>query len=230
MLHTHPIDCLVVGPGASSSAHDIAAGFGERPFSRLPVMLFDDRENGFEDGEGWRSLSDLCTVRKAHSSARLLDLTTYYLHSDVSKLPEAKRIAINALHETDGILAGRRVLIVDDDIRNIFALSAALEEHEMNVRSADNGRDAIRILEEEPEIELVLMDIMMPEMDGMQTIRQIRKISRLKNLPIVAVTAKAMRGDREKCIEAGAWDYLAKPVDIEQLLSVLRAWLNHREI
>ncbi len=134
------------------------------------------------------------------------------------------------MHEADGILAGRRVLIVDDDIRNIFALSAALEEHDMVVRSADNGRDAIGILEDEPEIELVLMDIMMPEMDGMETIREIRKIARLKNLPIVAVTAKAMRGDREKCIEAGAWDYLAKPVDVEQLLSVLRAWLNRREL
>ena len=105
------------------------------------------------------------------------------------------------------------MLIVDDDMRNIFALSTVLEEHDMEIVSADNGRDAIRILQEDPGVEIVLMDIMMPEMDGMETMREIRKIPQLKNLPIVAVTAKAMKGDREKCIEAGAWDYLSKPVD-----------------
>jgi len=115
---------------------------------------------------------------------------------------------------------------VDDDMRNIFALSTVLEEHDMVIYSADNGRDAIRILQEEEDIEIVLMDIMMPEMDGMETIREVRKVPRLKNLPIVAVTAKAMKGDREKCIEAGAWDYLSKPVDTEQMLAVLRAWLH----
>jgi CheY-like chemotaxis protein len=115
---------------------------------------------------------------------------------------------------------------VDDDARNIFALTSVLEDHHMNVRSADNGREAIRILQDDGDIDLVLMDIMMPEMDGMETIREIRKISRLKNLPIVAVTAKAMKGDREKCIEAGAWDYLSKPVDTDQMMTVLRAWLH----
>jgi CheY-like chemotaxis protein len=130
------------------------------------------------------------------------------------------------LHVSDKALAGKKVLIVDDDMRNIFALSAVLEEHDMVVLSADNGRDAIELLEGNPTIDVVLMDIMMPEMDGMETMRAIRKIPRLKNLPIVAVTAKAMKGDREKCIEAGAWDYLAKPVDTTQMLAVLRAWLR----
>jgi CheY-like chemotaxis protein len=111
-------------------------------------------------------------------------------------------------------------------MRNIFALSSILEEHDMAIVSADNGRDAIRILRTDPGVEIVLMDIMMPEMDGLETMREIRKIPELKSLPIVAVTAKAMKGDREKCIEAGAWDYLSKPVDPEQLLSVLRAWLH----
>ena len=111
-------------------------------------------------------------------------------------------------------------------MRNIFALSRVLEEHVMVVLSADNGRDAIRILQAEPDVDIVLMDIMMPEMDGMETMREIRKVPRLKNLPIIAVTAKAMKGDREKCIEAGAWDYLSKPVDTEQMLAVLRAWLH----
>src|SRR5206468_7633089 len=121
-------------------------------------------------------------------------------------------------------LAGRRVLIVDDDIRNIFALSSVLEDYGMQIRTADNGREAIG-LAQRGDLDVVLMDIMMPEMDGLETMREIRKIPRLKNLPIVAVTAKAMKGDREKWIVAGAWDYLSKPVDTEQMLTVLRAWL-----
>ena len=115
---------------------------------------------------------------------------------------------------------------MDDDSRNIFALTSVLEEHEMVIQSADNGRDAIQILSNNDDFDIVLMDIMMPEMDGMETIREIRKIENLKNLPIVAVTAKAMKGDREKCIEAGAWDYLSKPVNTEHMLTVLRAWLH----
>jgi CheY-like chemotaxis protein len=115
---------------------------------------------------------------------------------------------------------------VDDDMRNIFALSTVLEDHDMIIVSADNGRDAIRLLQEQPDVDIVLMDIMMPEMDGIDTMREIRKIQALKTLPIIAVTAKAMKGDREKCIEAGAWDYLSKPVDTEQMLALLRAWLR----
>jgi CheY-like chemotaxis protein len=118
------------------------------------------------------------------------------------------------------------VLIVDDDIRNIFALSSVLEEYEMKIVSAENGRDAIDILVNQSDIDIVLMDIMMPELDGIDTMKEIRKIEDCRHLPIVAVTAKAMKGDREHCIEAGAWDYLSKPVEREVLLSVLRAWLQ----
>src|SRR5205085_11358938 len=114
----------------------------------------------------------------------------------------------------------------DDDMRNIFALSTVLEDHDMEVTSADNGRDAIETLQERPDIDIVLMDIMMPEMDGIDTMREIRKIPQLKSLPIIAVTAKAMTGDREKCIEAGAWDYLSKPLGTEQMLALHRAWLD----
>jgi CheY-like chemotaxis protein len=156
----------------------------------------------------------------------LLDLASFFLHLPVANLPEARRTVLMDLHESDKLLAGKKVLIVDDDMRNIFALSTVLEEHEMVISSADNGRDAIRILQSDPTIDIVLMDIMMPEMDGMETMREIRKIAELKDLPIVAVTAKAMKGDREKCIEAGAWDYLSKPVDTQQMLAVLRAWLH----
>jgi CheY-like chemotaxis protein len=148
------------------------------------------------------------------------------MHLDLSKLPETQRRLLSGLHSTDKVLAGKKVLIVDDDIRNIFALSSVLEEHDMVVTSADNGRDAIRILQQQQDIDIVLMDIMMPELDGLDTMRELRKNPRLKSLPIIAVTAKAMKGDREKCIEAGAWDYLSKPVDSEQMLAVMRAWLR----
>ena len=144
----------------------------------------------------------------------------------MAKLPEAKRQMLHDLHQADKLLSGKKVLIVDDDIRNIFALTSVLERHNMQIVPAETGREAIRRLQEQPDIDIVLMDIMMPEMDGMDTMRAIRQLPQFKTLPIIAVTAKAMKGDREKCIEAGAWDYLSKPVDTEQMLSVLRAWLH----
>ena len=133
---------------------------------------------------------------------------------------------LERLHASDEMLAGRTVLVVDDDTRNIFALSSALERRSMNVLTATTGREAISILETSPEVAIVLMDIMMPEMDGYQTMGLIRKQQTFKRLPIIALTAKAMKGDREKCLEAGATDYLAKPVNTEQLLSALRMWLH----
>lgn len=132
---------------------------------------------------------------------------------------------LEKLHQTDEMLAGKRVLVVDDDIRNIFAMTSLLERHNIIVYSAENGKDAIEVLQDN-EVDAVLMDIMMPEMDGYDTMQEIRKVPKFKNLPILALTAKAMKGDREKCIEAGASDYIAKPVDTEQLLSLLRVWLH----
>jgi CheY-like chemotaxis protein len=132
---------------------------------------------------------------------------------------------VQALYESQRVLDGKKALIVDDDMRNIFALATILDDQGMVIVSADNGRDAIRLVQNDPTIDIVLMDIMMPEMDGIATMREIRKLPRGKDLPIVAVTAKAMKGDREKCIEAGAWDYLSKPVETSHLLVVLRSWL-----
>ncbi len=231
-LADRPADCVVVGPGAGNFADGfITPEHGsEGPgvvTTRLPVIVYAAGAGPEENGNGaWKRAADVCTVRLAHSPDVLLDLTTFFLHRPLSKLPEPQRQRLLKLDQNDRILAGRKVLIVDDDMRNIFALSTVLEEHDMVIVSADNGRDAIRTLRTDPDVEIVLMDIMMPEMDGMETMREIRKIPELKSLPIVAVTAKAMKGDREKCIEAGAWDYLSKPVDPDQLLAVLGAWLR----
>jgi CheY-like chemotaxis protein len=147
------------------------------------------------------------------------------LHRVEANLPPAKRQILQQLHQIDPVLSDKKVLIVDDDVRNIFALTSALERHQMQVLYAENGKDGIEMLQNTPQVDVVLMDVMMPEMDGYETMQAIRKLRKFKSLPIIALTAKAMKGDREKCIEAGASDYIAKPVDTEQLLSLLRVWL-----
>jgi CheY-like chemotaxis protein len=227
MLRERRIDCIVVNPRLPGLAPALAGELERAPaIARLPVIVYGDGQVVHDDDGGWKKLEEVCTVRRVHSPERLLDQVALFLHREVAKLPEAKRRLLENLHSSDKVLPGKKVLIVDDDMRNIFALSTVLEEHDMTVVSADNGRDAIRILQTQPDVDIVLMDIMMPEMDGIDTMREIRKIPPLKTLPIIAVTAKAMKGDREKCIEAGAWDYLSKPVDTEQMLAVLRAWLH----
>jgi CheY-like chemotaxis protein len=156
----------------------------------------------------------------------LLDETALFLHRVVADLPPKNRICLDRLHRSDEALVGKQVLIVDDDVRNIFALSSVLERRGMTVLTAGTGREAIETIEKTPELGIVLMDIMMPEMDGYETMQVIRQNPRFQRLPIIALTAKAMKGDREKCLEAGASEYLAKPVNTEQLLSALRMWLH----
>jgi HAMP domain-containing protein/signal transduction histidine kinase/DNA-binding response OmpR family regulator len=228
MLGERQVDCVVLNPEmADLRPADFAAELGRLSrVDQLPVIVYGDGHVVHDEDGGWRKLSEVSTVRRVHSPERLLDQASLFLHRDLSKLSDSKRLLLENLHSSDQVLPGKRVLIVDDDMRNIFALSTVLEDHEMVIFSADNGRDAIKILRAEPDIDIVLMDIMMPEMDGIDTMREIRKIPELKSLPIIAVTAKAMKGDREKCIEAGAWDYLSKPVDTEQMLATLRAWLH----
>ncbi len=160
------------------------------------------------------------------SPERLLDETALFLHRVIGDLPAGKQQMIERLLCSDDNLVGRAVLLVDDDARNIFALSSVLERRGMRVLTATTGREAITLVDRTPDLALVLMDIMMPEMDGYQTIAAIRDRAALRRLPIIALTAKAMQGDREKCIEAGASDYLAKPVNTDQLLSALRQWLH----
>jgi signal transduction histidine kinase/DNA-binding response OmpR family regulator/HAMP domain-containing protein len=225
LLRKGSVDCVVAGAASAEFAEALAefAEAGPIEFGRLNVVACAEAEL---TEPAWSRLAHATSFNHVRSLDRVLDLTALYGHRSIMRLPEPKRQILLDLYRSDKPLAGRKVLIVDDDIRNIFALSTVLEEHEMQVISADNGRDAIHCLREDPDVDIVLMDIMMPEMDGMETMREIRKIPSLKELPIVAVTAKAMKGDREKCIEAGAWDYLAKPVDGNQMLAVLRAWLH----
>jgi CheY-like chemotaxis protein len=159
------------------------------------------------------------------SPDRLLDETALFLHRIQENLPEAKRRMLEQLRHADPVLTGRTLLIVDDDLRNTFALATALEMYQMHVIPAENGKDGLDILNSRPGIDIVLMDIMMPEMDGYTAMRAIRALPQFRQLPVIALTAKAMKGDRELCIEAGASDYITKPVDTDQLISLLRVWL-----
>jgi CheY-like chemotaxis protein len=159
------------------------------------------------------------------SPERLLDETALFLHRVEANLPDPKRQMLRRLTESDPALARKRVLLVDDDARNLFAITTILEQHDMQVVYAENGQEALDKLAAHADIEIVLMDIMMPEMDGYEAMRRIRAQPRFARLPIVALTAKAMKGDREKCIEAGASDYITKPIDANQLVSLLRVWL-----
>jgi CheY-like chemotaxis protein len=220
------VDCLVTdGSVADFHRGDMAEFIESRPPARqLPVVLFHPQDGALPGWEPGPNGSALCL---APSLERLVDATTFFLHRGIAVMTQAERAAVDAVGDTVRTLAGKKVLIVDDDIRNIFALAAVLDEQGMEIVSAENGRDAIRQVEEDPDIDVVLMDIMMPEMDGMETMRALRKLPRGKHLPLIAVTAKAMKGDREKCIEAGAWDYLSKPVETAHLLVVLRGWLCH---
>jgi CheY-like chemotaxis protein len=194
--------------------------------SDLPVVVFTGRELSAEEDARIHTMARSIVVKGVESPERLLDETSLFLHRVVTNLSAEKQRMLERLNNSDEDLAGRTALLVDDDARNIFALSSVLERRGMNVLTATTGKEAIQIVESAPGLAIVLMDIMMPEMDGYQTIEKIRQNARLRRLPIIALTAKAMKGDREKCLEAGASDYLAKPVNTEQLLSALRMWLH----
>jgi CheY-like chemotaxis protein len=216
-------DCVVLDAQAGIDLGGIAGALEQASVGApLPVIVWGGGLKP-EDERSTRSF-DALTVRHVQSSDRLVDLVAFFAHRRVTRLPEDQLAVLEALHQSDSPLEGRKVLIVDDDIRNIYALRSVLEEHDMTVESAGNGRDALRLMAGPGPIDIVLMDIMMPELDGIATMREARKIRR--DLPIIAVTAKAMKGDRERCMEAGAWDYLSKPFDPHHLLSVLRSWLH----
>ena len=194
--------------------------------SDLPVVVFTGKELSAEEDAQLHTLARSVVVKGVESPERLLDETSIFLHRVIAQLPREKQELLDRLYCSDSDLLGKAVLVVDDDVRNIFALSSALERRGMTVLTASTGREALATLESTPGVAIVLMDVMMPEMDGYQTMRAIRRNPSFRRLPIVAVTARAMKGDREKCLAAGASDYLAKPVNTEHLLSVLRTWLH----
>ncbi|SCK24899.1 Signal transduction histidine kinase [Vogesella sp. LIG4] len=221
-------DCLVLHLGlADMPGIRLLEVLREREATReLPVVVHGTEVLTPQERARFRELASQGVIKEVQSPERLLDEAVLFLHCAVAALPPQQRSMLEKLYAGPDGLEGKKALVVDDDVRNIFALTSVLESHNMQVSSAENGRAAIELLQQQPDTDIVLMDIMMPGMDGFETMRQIRSLKRFAALPMIALTAKAMKGDREKCIEAGASDYASKPVDTEQLLSLMRKWLH----
>lgn len=227
MMIKENYDCVIVDLGLPDMSgfdllEKIKANDG---LKKVPIIIYTGRDLSKDENSRLTKLANTVVLKTADSQARLLDETTLFLHRVESKLPKEKQNIIRKLHKTDEILKNKKVLVVDDDIRNIYSLTNALEEEGIQCLIAENGKIAIKMLKENPSIDSILMDVMMPEMDGYEATKEIRSMSKFNKLPIIALTAKAMKGDREKCLEAGMSDYIAKPVNIEQLLSLMRVWL-----
>ena len=228
LLRENPADCVVLDLRLPdmSGFEVLECIRDDADLANVPVVVFTGRELSPEEDAQLHTMARSVVVKGVESPERLLDETALFLHRVVSDLPIEKQRMLEMLHSSDESLVGQKVLLVDDDARNIFALSSVLERRGMQVLTATTGSEAIDLLQSTPGVAIVLMDIMMPEMDGYQTMEVIRANAAFRRLPIIALTAKAMKGDREKCLEAGASDYLAKPVNTEQLLSALRIWLH----
>ena len=228
LLHSRPFDCVVLDLKLPDmSGFDLLTEIqGDEALKHTPIVVFTGRELTADEEAELRKKAKSIVVKGVRSPERLLDETALFLHRAVEKLPAAKQRMLESLHDTDEALLGRKALVVDDDVRNIFALSSLLERHGMSVMSANTGQEAISQLETQADLQIVLMDIMMPEMDGYETMQRIRRDARYCHLPIIALTAKAMKGDREKCLGAGASDYIAKPVNTRELLALIRMWLH----
>nr|MBA2482638.1 response regulator [Planctomycetota bacterium] len=227
ILKDERFDCMVVDLGLPdiNGIQLIEKARKASSNKALPIIVYTGRDLTKKEDTQLRRVARSIIVKDFRAPERLLDEASMCLHRPKGKLPAAKQRMIEKLHEPEVVLKGRKVLVVDDDIRNIFAMTSLLERYNMEVLSAENGKDAIAVLESTPDVDVALMDIMMPEMDGYDTMRAIRLNPKFRSLPIIALTAKAMKGDREKCIDAGASDYVAKPVDSEKLLSLLCVWL-----
>ncbi|WP_298921443.1 response regulator, partial [uncultured Nostoc sp.] len=226
-IRAQHFDCLVLDLGLPDmTGFELIEQIKLLPNGKtLPIIVYTGREISKAQETELRRIAETIIIKDVRSPERLLDETALFLHRVQANLPAPKREILEQLHSQDYLLTGKKALIIDDDMRNIFALTSMLERYQIQVLYAENGREGIALLETTPEIDVVLMDVMMPEMDGYETTRVIRQNDQFKSLPIIALTAKAMQGDREKCIEAGASDYITKPVDTEQLLSLLRVWL-----
>ena len=198
----------------------------ESAYPEMPIIVHTGKDLTKRETDKIKKMAETLIIKDADSMERLVDETAMFLHRDVANLSESQKNMMRRVNLIDPRLEGKSVLVVDDDIRNIFALTSVLERQRMNVIYAENGKDGISLLRKTPAVDGILMDIMMPGMDGFKAMREIRQIAKFRSVPIIAVTAKAMKGDRQKCIEAGASDYITKPVDTEQLLSLLRIWLD----
>jgi CheY-like chemotaxis protein/signal transduction histidine kinase/HAMP domain-containing protein len=227
-LRKQHFDCMVLDLTLPDiSGFDVLEAISkDESLQDLPIVIHTAKELNKKEQAKLKKMGKSIVLKDARSPERLLEETALFLHRSHLNLPEPQRSMLENVRAADGGLVGRKVLVIDDDLRNIFALSSLLERQQMKVSFAENGRDGIEVLEKDPTIEIVLMDIMMPEMDGYDTMRAIRRIPKFKSLPIITLTAKAMKGDRDKCIAAGASDYITKPVDVPQLLSLMRVWLH----
>jgi signal transduction histidine kinase/CheY-like chemotaxis protein/HAMP domain-containing protein len=227
-LKRERFDCMVLDLGLSDmTGFQLIEELKKEPKLReLPIVVYTGKELTKKEETQLKRVAESIIIKGVQSPERLLDETALYLHRVAANLPVTQRQMLEQLHHPDAMLAGKKVLIVDDDIRNLFAMTSVLERFNMDVLTAENGKDALDILKRIRDIDVVLLDIMMPEMDGFNTLRAIRGINRLKSLPIIVVTAKAMKGDREKCLEAGASDYISKPLNPNDLLALIRKWLE----
>jgi CheY-like chemotaxis protein len=227
LMRSHHFDCVVLDLRLPDmTGFDLLERMKAEPeLASVPVVVFTGKDLSAEEQQRLNAMAKSIVLKDVQSPERLLDETALFLHRVVTQLPQEKQAMLERLHNSSEVLRGRKVLVVDDDARNIFALTSVLENHDVEVISATNGRQAIEMIENTPGLEMVLMDIMMPEMDGYETMREIRKKAEFRTLPILALTAKAMKGDREKCLDAGASDYISKPVNTNQLLSLMRVWL-----
>ena len=227
LLRKGRFDCIVIHPVlADMAGNDLLSEIeNDGKISRIPVVVYSGKELSAADEAAFARHAEKMTVHTVRSPERLLDETVLFLHRVEAKLPEKQRKMLKMVHDKESILNGKKILLADDDMRNVFGLSTALEGKGLEIVVAKNGKEALEQLDKHPDIALVLMDIMMPEMDGYEATAEIRRRKQFEKLPVIALTAKAMKGDRQKCIEAGASDYLSKPVDLEKLTSLLRVWL-----
>jgi signal transduction histidine kinase/CheY-like chemotaxis protein len=232
-LKKEDVDCVILDMGipGQHAYETLEAVKKTEGMENLPIIIFTGKSLSKTEEARIKQYADSIVVKTAHSYQRILDEVSLFLHLvEENKQPEKQQSKYKRLGAMNEVLANKKILVADDDVRNIFSLSKALEIHDMKVLSAVDGKEALQQLQEHPDIDVILMDIMMPEMDGYEAMQVIRKKTQFRNLPIIAVTAKAMMGDREKCIKAGASDYISKPVDIDQLLSLLRVWLYDKAI
>ncbi len=228
LYEKNQIDCIILDIGLPDmSGFDLIHKLENiKGHSMPPIIVYTGKELTKEENNELQKYAESIIIKGVKSEERLLDETALFLHRTISNLPKSKQLIINNLYDKEALFHSKKILLVDDDMRNVFALSKILQERGMDVIKADNGKNALDMLEKHSDIDMVLMDIMMPEMDGYEAMKRIRSQIKFRNLPIIALTAKAMKEDKQKCIDAGANDYITKPIDVERLLSLMRVWLS----